>query len=317
MSQHRRPQRGVGLIELMVAMTLGLFLVAGVYTMYLGSKRTWQVTDANSRIQETGRFVIDTLGHDVRMAGFWGCVGNVGEVFNHLNPDPGYIQFAQTAISGTDDAGLNGSDTLTVAGAYGDGQWVETPEMNTEAAALHTKPYNGMAQGDLVVVTDCIDADIFQITNANPHVPGTLDHGTGSSVSPGNAVKDLSKIYTVGPSQVYKIDQFTYSIGTGASGEPSLFRNDQELGESVENLQVSYGIDTDQNHSAERYVDADAVTDWSQVVSVRVSLLIRSSESVVDGAPMPYTYQGQDLTPGDGRIRRVFTTTVSLRNRLP
>lgn len=317
MSLHRRPQRGVGLIELMVAMTLGLFLVAGIYTMYLGSKRTYRVTDADSRIQETARFVIDTLSHDVRMAGFWGCIGNVGQVFNRLKPDPGYIPFAQTAISGTDDTGLNGSDTLIVAGAYGDGQWVETPEMPTPSAALHTKHPNGFLQGDLIVVTDCIDADIFQITNANPGVSGTLDHGTGNSVSPGNAIKELSKVYRVGPSQVFKIDQYTYSIGPGASGEPVLFRNGQELGESVENLQVSYGIDADDNDSAERFVDADGVADWSQVVSVRISLLIRSSESVVDGAPMPYTYQGKDLTPGDGRIRRVFTTHIGLRNRLP
>ena len=98
----------------------------------------------------------------------------------------------------------------------------------------------------------------------------------------------------------------TYSIQNGESGSPSLFRNvdgtDQELVEGIQNLQILYGLDTvDVDDSPNLFTDATA--NLAQAVSVRIILTAQTLES--------------NLAVDGGRISRNFTSTVTLRNRLP
>jgi Tfp pilus assembly protein PilW len=62
--------RGVTLVELLVAMVLGLFLVGVMGMIFLGSKSTFQAQNQVSRLQESARFAIDTISADLRMSGF-------------------------------------------------------------------------------------------------------------------------------------------------------------------------------------------------------------------------------------------------------
>ena len=71
-SPHRKPtsgalRRGFSLVELMVGLSIGLFLVAVMGAVYLGSRNTFVVQEAGSRMQENGRFAIDTISTDLRM----------------------------------------------------------------------------------------------------------------------------------------------------------------------------------------------------------------------------------------------------------
>jgi len=104
------------------------------------------------------------------------------------------------------------------------------------------------------------------------------------------------------------LSTITYSVQTGASGQPALFKNDgtgaQELVEGIENMQILYGADTNANYTPDYYVSALTAGLMSQVVSIRLTLTDR-------------TIDGNLTTTGDGRIRRNFTSTVALRNRLP
>ena len=98
-----------------------------------------------------------------------------------------------------------------------------------------------------------------------------------------------------------------YSIQTGASGNPALFRSvdgvSQEVVEGIENLQVLFGQDTDNDDVPNYFVDSGSITDMAQAISVRFTLIARTLES--------------NLTTGGERITRNFTSTVTLRNRLP
>lgn len=69
----RPVQRGVTLIELMVALVLALLIVAAVGYVYLQGSQGFRVQDGQSRMQEDARFIIDTVGRDVRVAGAFGC----------------------------------------------------------------------------------------------------------------------------------------------------------------------------------------------------------------------------------------------------
>ncbi len=66
---HRR-QRGFTLVEIMVALAIAIILLVGVYSVYLASKRGYALQDGLARQQENGRFAVEFLNRDLRMAGY-------------------------------------------------------------------------------------------------------------------------------------------------------------------------------------------------------------------------------------------------------
>ena len=148
---------------------------------------------------------------------------------------------------------------------------------------------------------------------------------------PCNAADDLGKTYT--DAQVYPINTISYYVRTGAGGQPSLYRrvgtNDaQELVEGIENMQILYGVDTEFASPPTTpgygvpnyYVSANNVTNMANVVSVRISLLARTIDDNLAAQPLAFNYPlptNAATTPTDRRIRRVFNTTIAVRNRLP
>jgi len=84
-SKHHGRCSGLSLVELMVAITLGLLLTAGMVQLFNASKVTFQTNDAIARVQENGRFALETLKLQLRETGALGfCAGRV-EINNHLN----------------------------------------------------------------------------------------------------------------------------------------------------------------------------------------------------------------------------------------
>ena len=99
-----------------------------------------------------------------------------------------------------------------------------------------------------------------------------------------------------------------YLIKIGDSEIPALFRSidggdDEELVEGIWGLEILYGEDTSGNNVPDRYVSAGSVTEMEDAISVRITLTAGTMES--------------NFTTAGGRIFRDFTSTVTLRNRLP
>lgn len=65
-------QRGLSIIELLIAMVMGLSLAAGVMQVYVGNTQTERDQEARARMQENGRFAINFLARELRMAGYLG-----------------------------------------------------------------------------------------------------------------------------------------------------------------------------------------------------------------------------------------------------
>ena len=170
------------------------------------------------------------------------------------------------------------------------------------------------------MVTDCLDAASFQITSANPNISGSLAHNTVNG-TPGNATTELGKNYEEG--WINTLQTTSFYIRNNPRGIQALYRregnnNAEELIEGVESMQLRYGVDDDLDRSADRYLTANAVADWGDVVSVQFELLLFSLEDNlrVDG-PQTYFFNGTNTTAADNRIRSVFSRTVTLRNRVP
>lgn len=80
-----RRQRGVSLVEIMIAITVGLVLTAGVIQVFVSNKQAYRVQEGLARVQENGRFTLAFITRDVRGSGFLGCAGNATPIVNTLN----------------------------------------------------------------------------------------------------------------------------------------------------------------------------------------------------------------------------------------
>ena len=318
-------------IELMIAMLIGLVLMGGVMQIFASSRHTYRMHEATSRMQETGRMALEMIGRDIRMADFWGCASDLTNVVNNLdNTGAGYIDFAAGGVIGV-EGGPGVPDSITLRGGVDSGLGVQPPYGPQASANIKVPAGNGLDFEDVVFVADCSSADIFQITNANPDGSGLLVHNTGvgdpgnfnvtNPGCPGANAHCLSKIYGSDAS-VFTAQEITYSVAMGSEGQPALFRNGLEFLDGVEDLQILYGEDLDAPGApgagvANYYVPANQVTDMNNVISVRVAIVTRSyDDNLTSNANQNYAVLGANRVAPDERLRQVYTSTVNIRNRL-
>jgi type IV pilus assembly protein PilW len=204
------------------------------------------------------------------------------------------------------------------------------------ATAMTFNCATNVEQGQIVMFGNCDRADVFQ--NGATSLSVNLNRNAGvAGNSPGNVNPALVRWSQYCENcQIYVARGAAYFIGNGAGNEPALFRYDysrgashatyDELVEGVESMQILYGEDLntgDDDIQPTRYVTADLITNPDNVVSVRISLLVRTPQEL--NRPQVTTTNrllgvddatGVDITSqSDRRIRKVFTTTVYMRNK--
>jgi type IV pilus assembly protein PilW len=320
---HPRAQQGITLIELMIALVIGLLATGAMLKVYVDSSRLYRFNEGLARIQENGRFATEFVRRDARMAGFWGCYHGAS-LTNHATDHPSY---QPNDITGTNGLEHNEPDepdepdSITFSRA-GRNVGTLSSNMATPNSALKVYSADDFETGDAVLISDCEMADIFLVTAVD---------GTKHEIT----TDELSKAYAAG-SRLYRMQNVTFCIAPGANpAQPSLRRlvkltNDQEcptdgdeLVEGIENMQILMGEDTDADSegawgdgTANRYVHPETGDlDFDRIVSVRISLLTISPENNVTTAPVPYFFNEQEITPSDKYLRKVFTTTITLRNK--
>ncbi|MGG7055973.1 PilW family protein [Nitrosomonas sp. ANs5] len=333
-----RKERGLTLVEMMVALTIGLVLLEGLSVMLFSSQRTYRVNEALARIQENARYAFQILSRDIRMAGYQGCGGSDAGLNNTLDnatdflwnfglPLEGFEAIGSSAwmpalpsSAGTIPSPLGGRDIIVVRGVDGgENRVLSHPESNPPGAAdLKVSAGGGLEVGDIVLVADCVAAAIFQVTHRYVSAgQDILAHDTGTG-APGNRTRALGKTYPDG--EVMRMQTRTYYIRNNPNKMPALYWKRgtmaaEELIEGVQNMQIQYGEDLDGNRSADVYRSADQVVDWGTVVSVRISLLMQSLEDGIVSYPQTYRFNGLTTTATDRRLRRTFSTVIALRNR--
>ena len=323
-------QHGVTLVELMIALAIGLLVTVAMLKVYVDASRMYRFNEGLARVQENGRFALEFIRRDARVAGFWGCYSDATLTNGVSATSDAYINVGAGHITGTSDDGLNSSDSITFRSATGSGALV-TSGMSGTGDSVTVESVGALSTNTAVLISDCEDGDLFQVTG----IAGTaLAHAAGANA---NVSPNLNKAYAAG-ARVYEAREVTFCIAPGADpAQPALRRlvnptpgqtcasNGDELLEGIENMQILYGEDTDADAdgangdgTANRYVAFGASDlDIDRIVSVRISLLARSINNNLTTEPAPYTFNGSSVTPAstDKYLRKVFTTTVTLRNK--
>lgn len=318
---NRHFERGLNLIEIMVSMTIGLFLVLGATTLYIKTKKNSDVDDSIARLQETARYALNVIETDVRMANYWGLVKDASQITNRESQSPGAADSPSVLAAGkADTCGALFIDPETYIGASNNGY--------TLTCAAKT---GAVTTADTLIVrrvdtdTNTAADERFQICSSRHEARLTLGE---------NAACPTTAEYHDLLVHAYYVDQQS----DNNSNYPALRRwtlvngpslSDVEIIPGVEDMQIELGWDNDASTSlttaadAVRYVQpGDAIlTNASgfpsgRIVAVRVWLLIRAEQqdaTFTDGNT--YTYGDRAAyTPGDNYRRLLVSRTFFVRN---
>ena len=146
-----RSQHGLSLVELMIALLLGLLITAAATQMLLTTKNAYRMQDDISRLQENGRFAVELLSHDIRMAGYMGCanisrldiniIANDASDWDDLNSS-NFLLGYDNVTAGNSVGAKAGSDYIQIRGASGGGVRLY-PELTDNAnIKIKGNPYN-------------------------------------------------------------------------------------------------------------------------------------------------------------------------------
>lgn len=354
----RTAQSGLSLVELMIAMLIGLLVVVAAGGVFLANKRVYASTETLNRIQEGTRAAFELMSRDIREAGGNPCSASavvVNQLSNGSNTwwtgwmegIHGYdgTDAMASGASGMGQFGSNagqrvsGTDAVEVHGAFGSG--IRVTGHAQPSAVLDVGSTTGLQTNDILMVCNMDYAFVFQATglaagNKIQHNGGSSLNcaqefqyqspctGTGASGAfgycfvPGATPSAQCIGYGRGPAFVAKVQTVRWFVGNNSRGGRSLYRASlanrsngntpdtlyeaYEVIEGVEDMQITY-LET----GASGYVAAGSVTDWSQVLAVRIEMLVTGTE----GALSARETQGVD----GQALRRRVTHVVQLRNR--
>ena len=330
-----RPQAGFTIVELLVAMAISLILLTAVYQVFLANTQTYRMNENQARLQENGRFALDFLTREVRSAGYYGCFSDSGNVQTTLNSSSSFLYDFNQAVEGfestsatvwgpTVDASitspLGSSDILTIRRID---PTVSMRVSSDMAVSNDTVALTGVPTlGDILLINDCQEAWVFQMTGLDS---GEIKHEVTGTPAPGNSRDNFTYGFAAG-TDVFKIETVSYYIRNNdeVPPQPSLYRKigsaaAEEILQGIENMQILYGEDTNNDGDVEFYRTANNVAAWNNVLSVRIGLLVRTPNEIAKGDldTTVYTINGKDVDPTDDRRqRRVFSATIGLRNKL-
>lgn len=326
-----RGQGGSTLIELMIALTLGLFIIGAAIALMLSNRQTYDTTEGLSRIQESTRTAFELLARDIREAGLNSCGGALQFVNVLTNSSSlwwtqwnggvrgygGSDAFAGATFGSGVGQRVAGTAALHIMRSGSQPQTVASHDTGSQLLTLSPRN-SALSAGDLAIVCNFSQASLFQVSAADD---STVSHGVGGT--PGNCSRGLGFANPPDCSEagqtyrfeanavVMRLESLAWYVGnTGRTSTTSrsLYRvapqNEagtlslvtEEVLDGVIDLQLDYLIE-----GGSAYIAASAVTDWNAVTGVRMRLTIEEPDR-----PAAVT----------DRVRRTMTHVVTLRNRM-
>ncbi|WP_415889495.1 PilW family protein [Neptuniibacter sp. SY11_33] len=310
-----KSQGGFSLLELMIAMVMGLFLIGGVISVFIGSSQSFRSNESLSRVQENGRFALEMISHELRSVGYKGeCYDTVIEIIDTtdsdyeaealdlMNPLLGWGAAAGEFFEGDLNGYQTNTDLIIIKHAAENAGVQLTSDVDQNDTNVSVN--GSMDSGDIVVLSNGLTCDMFQNTGSG----STMARGTSGEIINNKTVatQPFSREFRSGDETTVSLFSSTlFYVGSGLAASTALrsvtysngVANDQELVEDVNNLTIQYGVVSGAGPSlnyANTAAQITAANDWGDVVAVRITVDVQ----------------------GDENIAQQFSTTVALRNRL-
>lgn len=273
-------ERGLTLIELLIAMTISLIVLGAVSYVYLGTHGAYRTNESAARVQETGRFAMDSVTRDLRSTGFLGCgssltaTGSVPLAITNVSNvnTVAVVNYAGGvgAVSGFSQATWNSAAFVTAytpSHAYVPNTDVLIIRVATSAPA----PVESIAPGGSAVTADgavcaalnttgnsyllvssCTRAALINVTGSTCGAAGTAQTGTVTVNYSAGAVAinppGVPALTIDGYPTAQQFDEVTYFVGTNETGGTSLYRhsaatgNEDEIVDNVEDMALQFGL---------------------------------------------------------------------------
>ncbi len=298
----RARARGLTLVELMVSLVLSTLIVLATTAFYVGSSTSRDSQDVAAQLQDSARFATDIITKTLEQAGYQNYVSGRALLREAVAPADGEpdLRGYNNSSAGTDLN--NGAHDCT-------GTCATNRVNNSDTLVVRfqgSSDASGNADGSMI---DCLGRPQAATTSTN------------------------DRLYSIFEVRLSSGEPELRCKYNGSSGFDS-----QVIVRGVETLQFMYGVDTDGDTFVDQWLtakqvdnlDADAVKAWGRVRSVRVGMVIRSAvrtnlaTAVASYQPLGAAYTNGtadtgstfSVTTDDGRLRRVVSFTVSLRNAI-
>jgi len=313
-------QSGLTLVELMVALAIGSFLIIGAVQIYTQSRQAFVVNESIARVQETAQFAMDTIEADLRMASNWGrnsrgLAVNGRSIDGDANPkgltipapscgDAWAFDLAKP-IDGTDNG--YGLDCAANGGSVGNSDVITVRRTTVQPMPLE--------DGRLQIQSTRVQGELFE-DDVIPVGFSAADSTTHNLVVNSYYVAPTSQLIPGVPTLRRK----TLTVDSGA---PAV--EDQEVAPGVENIQIQLGIDVDEDNTVDRYVNpGDPIYDptaagyipGARVLTARIWMVVR-------GVTTEFGLQdARNYAPGNANLgqmndsfrRLQVSKTILLRN---
>lgn len=278
-----RHQQGYTLIELMISLLLGLMMISGFGSLFVQTQKSSAIQRSLSYMMEDGRYILEVFGRELRRS---------GSLRNRLTAGGG------ADVVFTDDVSVLGSGMDFLAADYIRGQSnavVLRYQLNNATELATTDPFSTNSACERSISLTPGEDPAVQEHVVTLYFYVAFDTTTNSPVLYCRAKRR-------------NLDDPTPGSNPTSTAEPLL--------SNVQQLLITYGVDTDADNAANYYVDAVTVPNWQQVVVTKLSVVLRSDDDNLTESSIGYTIDGVNYPVTDKRLYRVFSTTIAFRNKI-
>ncbi|WP_434086636.1 PilW family protein [Shewanella aegiceratis] len=315
----KNKQKGLSLVEMMVALVISLFLSAGLFTMFSMSSSNVTTTSQFNQLQENGRIALAIMERDISQLGFMGDITGTDFVVGTNTvlevPTSGFIDCV--------GAGLNNATLPNTQPAHFRRLWG------------YESGVGGSSLSCLAGVTVNKNTDVLQMKR---FIGPNVANGNSDAIFAATNSSEVAFFVGANPvaaltnPRIWEYQHHVYYIADDAAGTPVLRRitltnkgmnNFEQLVEGIENVRFLYGFDNDGDSTPDRYIPESQVTSlmwdnesFQRLVAIKVFVLVRSVQND-PSYTNETTYQLGDkqIQPiKDNFRRKVMSTTVVLEN---
>lgn len=336
-------QRGFTMIELMIALLLGLLVVAAASSLFLSNKRVYGASEAIGRIQENQRSAFEILARDIREAGTNPCLRVDGAYTDRFGiqlaaPDTAFWSHFADGVFGAEGTGANGSDGITLYSANSAIYSVDAHNRSGNAITVSTAT-DDITNGQLLMICNNDYGVVFSATGVTP-TGTTIGHGgsancganltrpslgavacTAVNANPvycfwlGAGVAETAADSTACPGGIGKSPAYVaaptsalWAVAANGRGGTSLYRTlggaRSEIAEGVTGLELTYRIGDVADYRGADEVVANG--GWSRVTAVRVQMTFQAQQGALG--------RGDVTGTDNATLNRTLDDYIVLRN---